>query len=366
MVTDRFQKNNSRSSEAAWHLRKAGFALCKPDPGEKKPTYKGWPTRSLEPDDFRDGDLIGILGGPLSDFNLPGHALVPIDLDDALALEKADDFLPPTGMEEGRPGKERDHRYYLTPLASIPDWAFSIATQSAPAAIAAKGHPGPWKKGFNHLETQKRLIDFLGTGGQVVCPSLGANERQWVGGAPGQPAIYPFPDLWQAVCRLAEACGGKDLTPRASRPAREQTTPPRVKTSNELLRRIVAELARCDSAVSGHSGHNATYWPARIVCWGFDRGEEEGSHIMWRYFNPRCRPEWTEAELRHKCHDADTLPFDKPRGWLLAEPQSEPSAAETFAAAKQISRAIIDVIRADPEERLAWRQALQEDSEPCV
>ena len=35
-----------------------------------------------------------------------------------------------------------------------------------------------------------------------------------------------------------------------------------------------------------------------------------------------CVPEWSEKELRHKCVDADTKPFDKPRGWLLAESDS--------------------------------------------
>src|SRR5262245_46188012 len=87
---------------AAAALRARGFALCKPDPGEKKPTYKNWPTRSLEPADFKAGDLVSIICGPLSDAGCPGHALVIIDLDALLAIELADDFLQPTEMQEGR------------------------------------------------------------------------------------------------------------------------------------------------------------------------------------------------------------------------------------------------------------------------
>jgi hypothetical protein len=75
---------------AAGLLRSRGFALCKPDPGTKNPTDPGWPTRSLEPDDFAPGDLIGILGGPLSDGGRPGHAAVHIDLDSAAAIKAAD------------------------------------------------------------------------------------------------------------------------------------------------------------------------------------------------------------------------------------------------------------------------------------
>jgi hypothetical protein len=44
---------------AARHLRSRGFALCKPDPREKKPTYPGWSARSLEAHDFADGDQPG-------------------------------------------------------------------------------------------------------------------------------------------------------------------------------------------------------------------------------------------------------------------------------------------------------------------
>src|SRR5262249_10332171 len=161
----------------AAELRALGFALCRILPGKKKPTDEGWPTRTLEPDDFKDGDQIGVLGGPLSDANRPGHALIAVDLDSPHALEDADTFLPATGMEEGREGKRRDHRYYLVPLASIPEWALSPADQGAAAALEQKGHRGPFKKAFNHAQTGKRVIDFVGTGGQVVAPSPGANAR---------------------------------------------------------------------------------------------------------------------------------------------------------------------------------------------
>jgi hypothetical protein len=36
-------------------------------------------------------------------------------------------------------------------------------------------------------------------------------------------------------------------------------------------------------------------------------------------YNPRCLPEWAEEELLHKCTDADSKPFRKARGYLLAE-----------------------------------------------
>ena len=56
---------------------------------------------------------------------------------------------------------------------------------------------------------------------------------------------------------------------------------------------------------------------ARVVCWGFDLGEDRGFDILWQHFNPRCQPEWSESELAKKCRDAmDSASADKPRGWL--------------------------------------------------
>jgi hypothetical protein len=326
-VTTATARNGTTS---ATDLRARGLALCKPDPGEKKPTYRGWSTYSREPGDFLPGDLIGIICGPLSDGNRPGHALIVPDLDAPEALARADAFLPPTGMEEGRPGKERDHRYYLVPVATIPPWAESQARQGAPAARAKTGHPGPSLKHFKHAITKKPIIDFPGTGGQVVCPSDG-NQRRWVGDEPGEPAVVPFSELWDAVCKLALACGAKvpdtDEAEVEEEEEPEQPEQPRTHAHNgheqtidaRMRRRIRAYLAKCDPAVSGQNGHGDTYWPARAVCYGFDLGEELGFKVLWEVFNPRCQPPWTEEELRHKCHDADTLPFRKPRGWLLCD-----------------------------------------------
>jgi hypothetical protein len=294
-------------------LRACGLALCKPDPDSKSPKYKGWPTRSLEPADFGPTDLYGIIAGPLSDGNQPGYALVIIDLDDPLVLANADEFLPATGMEEGREGKDRDHRYFLVRLDSIPAWALSTAQQAAPAAQRLKGHPGPCRRAFNHRETKKRLIDFLGTGGQAVCPSPG-NERRWVGGQPGAPALVTFDELWEAVCRLAEACGGALPFTPGDGPAGDDL----------ITRRVVPYLAKCEPAISGQGGHNTTFSVARAVCWGFDLGAELGFQVLWQHYNPRCQPPWSEQELRHKCHDAVTQSYSKPRGWLLSE---DPAAA---------------------------------------
>jgi hypothetical protein len=85
--------------------RSSGLAVAAIRPGEKVPGYRGWTQRSLEPQDFRPGDQVGLMPGGLS------GDLVCVDLDSQDAVARADEFLPPTAMIEGRPGKPRSHRY---------------------------------------------------------------------------------------------------------------------------------------------------------------------------------------------------------------------------------------------------------------
>jgi hypothetical protein len=319
---------NGDARQHAERLRALGIAICKPDPAKKKPTYPRWGTRSKEAGDFGPGDMIGAIGGPLSDANRPGHALVIVDLDTAEAVEQADEFLPATTMEEGRPGKPRSHRYFLVPLESIPEWAESAAEQASAAARELAGHPGPFKKAFHRADNDKTVVDFIGTGGQAVCPPSvhpSGERREWAGGAPGEPSIVRFSDLWLAVCRLAESCGCKPASgtrwPWEDRPGppphchqKEGSTGT---TGAGVEARAVGYLAKIPGAVSGQRGHARTFCAARVLVYGFDLGAERGFRLLKDFYNPRCEPEWSDRELWHKVEDADRLAYHEPRGWLL-------------------------------------------------
>jgi AAA domain len=326
------QLEPSLNGDARQHaaLLRPRFALCKPDPAEKKPTYQRWGTYSLEASDFQADDMIGILGGPLSDGGVNQHATATIDLDAIKAVALADEFLPATGMEEGRKSKPRSHRYFLIPFATIPEWARSHAEQAAQAAIDETGHPGPFKKSFQ-TESGETLIDFIGTGGQAVCHGVHSSgeRREWTGGAPGQPLIVDFEDLWLAVCRLAESCGS--VPPSGLKwPWDDRSDPPRhvytVRAGSRanVETRAISYLAKIPGAVSKHGGHRQTFYAARVIVYGFDLGAELGFRILKENYNPRCQPEWSDRELWHKVQDADRLPYNKPRGWLLNESNSPP------------------------------------------
>lgn len=318
---------DSLKSNPATVLRSRGFAICKPDPTEKKPTYTGWSKRSLEPGDFSDGDQIGILGGPLSDGDKPGHALIIIDLDSPEAVQLADEYLPDTGMSEGRVSKPRAHRYYLVPVASIPPWAVSEATAAAPAAKDAKGHAGPRLRHFARREGAGG-IDFIGTGGQVVCPpSLHESGecREWDGGEPGEPAVVPFGELWDAVVELAVACDCNipDVMPRPSAPLAPRQPCPEPAL---VQRRARAYVARLPAAVSGQKGHGAMFRACRAVLWGFDLDHDTAAGIIRDHYNPRCDPPFSERDLQHKVTDAGRCGFSKPRGYLRDAAGNAPKA----------------------------------------
>src|SRR5581483_4213359 len=81
--------------------------------------------------------------------------------------------------------------------------------------------------------------------------------------------------------------------------------------------RAVAYLSKCAPAVSGQGGHNTKLTVARAIVYGFGLGADAGFDLLWQEYNPRCQPPWSEAELRHKCAEAERVPYGKPRGWLL-------------------------------------------------
>ena len=146
-----------------------------------------------------------------------------MDLDDQAALSLADEYLPPTGMVDGRPGKPRSHRAFLVPCGSIPEDEHSQAAQAAPAAVRFAGHPGPRTRSYQGPDG-KEILKLVGTGGQVVCPpSLhpSGERRAWAGpgGRPGEPAAIDYPTLRAAVEELARACGWRPRERSNARPA---------------------------------------------------------------------------------------------------------------------------------------------------
>jgi P4 family phage/plasmid primase-like protien len=277
-------------NEWAKEYQRRGFALCKLAPGEKRPTYKGWTSRGLDPEEFGDDDNIGILTGRLS------GDLVCIDLDSPAALEMADKYLPHTGMVDGRPGKPRSHRWcrvtHIPPeLTAKPDVAGGIG--------------GPRTKRFRHGETGETIVELLGTGGQaVVPPSLHISGERRIWDENGEPVELRMADLMDAVRALAAECGWRPNTKRKQ----EKSGSGRLLPPEERIHRAKRfVLKEAPLARARHGGHDTTFHVARKLRNDFALPDKAGRRLFGLY-NQRLaeagEEPWTEQELDHKWEDA--------------------------------------------------------------
>jgi hypothetical protein len=85
----------------------------------------------------------------------------------------------------------------------------------------------------------------------------------------------------------------------------------------QKLRRASAYLSTVDPAISGAGGDHQTFVAACRMLIGFDLTPEQAFGLLWNEYNPRCVPEWTEAELWHKVRQAEKQGGQ--RGELLTE-----------------------------------------------
>lgn len=71
-----------------------------------------------------------------------------------------------------------------------------------------------------------------------------------------------------------------------------------------LIARAAAYIAKMPPAIAGQGGHDATWAVARKLVADFGLPVDDALAIMIDHYNPRCRPPWSQRELRHKVEDA--------------------------------------------------------------
>jgi hypothetical protein len=87
--------------------------------------------------------------------------------------------------------------------------------------------------------------------------------------------------------------------------------------NDALHQRIGAYLETLPPGIAHQRGHDATYYVACRLVWGFALSPEDAWEFMLA-FNARCEPPWSESELRHKLNDALVDPkHQHARGHLL-------------------------------------------------
>src|SRR5262249_49193040 len=124
--------------------------------------------------------------------------------------------------------------------------------------------------------------------------------------------------------RLQWSKGPLDPDPilaHAAKLERERTPPrPIARTtgpSADAMTRARQYAAKCQGAISGSGGHNATWLVTVALVRGFDLSAQQAYRVLAEEFNPRCKPPWSERELRHKVTSAMEQCKREP-GYLLA------------------------------------------------
>jgi hypothetical protein len=306
--------------DAAREYVRRGWRVVPVPYKRKKAVFDDWTNLRLTetdlPEYFDQPANIGLILGE------PSGWLVDVDLDCAEAVALAPEYLPATQLVSGRPTKPRSHWWYI-----------ATGTETV-----------------KHLDpiTRRMIVELRSTGAQtVVGPSIHPDDRDHYEIPRGEPAIVSAPMLTACVAALAkrvvELRYGADMPkpkePKFSAPCAERR---RDLTPQEIERRALAYLAKMPPAISGQGGHPATYAAATALVYGFELEPDHALAILLESYNPRCEPEWTEKELRHKVEDAATKPHDRPRGWLLAdrEPAVEPEGVDISALVAQTAAVI--------------------------
>lgn len=174
-------------SIASWYVNRGWWIVPLPG-GQKGPRVPGWQDLRLTPEELerhlRDPEMgIGILLGQPS-------GLVDIDLDVPVAVDLADEILPPSDMVHGRAGNPSSHRWYRT----LP--------------LPARTHQ------YKDPEDGAVLVELRSTGAQTMVPPSthpDGDVLRWEDARgrpidePGEPAEIELHVLQQAVDTLAAA-----------------------------------------------------------------------------------------------------------------------------------------------------------------
>jgi hypothetical protein len=255
-------------------------------------TQESWRKRLLDDFTFLGKKMpvnVGVVTGAISpNANVKVVSLLRIDCDGPGALAKLAELvgeLPPTWAYQRGDGPKQ----YL----------FEIPTGET------------WKTLKIKIPGEHAELRFQAEGAQFVAPpSLheSGDVYRWVAGL--APADIPLAVAPERLCQLMRAVKPEARKRKPKKIAYQQLTP-------KFRAHVLEYLATKPGAISGQDGHDTAMGVARDIVYGFNLNPETGFQLLWDNYNPRCKPPWSQQELRHKVDDADQTPFDCPRGYLL-------------------------------------------------
>jgi len=245
----------------------------------KKPVRDEWQNLRIRyhdlPKYFGRRCNIGVLLGE------PSNWLIDVDLDHALAVELAPQFLPATGSIFGRVSKQQSHwLYYVTAPA---------ATKKEQAIIDAK---------------RTMLVEFRSSGCQTVMPpSIHTSGERIEWAQDGEPAKVAPDVLLSAVAALAKEVRTRLGVPDVveCKPRKVAVGPMRTAISSDV-ERCRRYVSRISPAISGQRGDPSTFHVCCLIA-RFGLTDADAWEVISE-FNQRCVPPWNDKALRRNLENA--------------------------------------------------------------
>lgn len=270
----------------------------------KKPTIKGWPQLRIETSDlphYFNGSPsnIGVLLGE------PSGWLVDVDLDHALCIELAVEFLPRTTLVFGRESKRRSHLLFRT---------------TSPVATLKR-----------RSKSAGMLVELRSTGTQTVIPPSiheSGEPIEWED-ENAEPALIDPVELTACVNRLADAVLiqlGEKRAPKPLRTSQDPTAVPEQSSEGAAVSTPDGRVERCYRAVcwigiQDKRDGSLRLYTAACRCVEFDLDEGQSIALIRRYEARSPFPRrWSDHEIRIRLGDAEKVCR---RGSALEEPPKD-------------------------------------------
>lgn len=127
---------------------------------------------------------------------------------------------------------------------------------------------------------------------------------------------------WDLEMAELPDCFIEDKVPQAT--PWQQPEPRKVQDKSVILHRAELYLQKCEPAVQGMYGHNKLLYAASALVNGFDLSQGETISLLWRVYNPMCRPPWnqgnpSEAKDFERKVDEARKNCDRQPGWLIGD-----------------------------------------------
>lgn len=155
--------------------------------------------------------------------------------------------------------------------------------------------------GDEYRRVYKAIATTCERGGLVVDRQASDPSRFWYLPSTSAAASFVF---WTCDGPPIDVEAALRSVPAPAPPSPPKPRPPTPDGAPSPLERASKYLAKCAPAIQGSDGSTTTLLAAMRLVKGFCLTEEEAYSLLATEYNPRCKPPWSERDLRRKVRQA--------------------------------------------------------------